>query len=147
MDVVAFISDNCKNLGIGLLVFAASLMAQAVVTFNQNQPVTTKNQTRLITNFRNCAYYLFGAGCLAILVGIFTYIRLKLIGVNWIFVGYTLFIVGGNFTVWSNKLKATDYVSFGRRKINTAWALLGVAIFLLVIYMILAYLTALKIIS
>lgn len=147
MDVIAIIADNCRNLGIGLLVFSTSLIIQAVVTFNQDQAMTIKNQTRFIERFCCIACCLFVAGSFSILFGILMYVYMKLPGGNWIAIGYTLFIVAGNFVVWSNKLKSTDYKEFGRKKKTTAWAILYVAIFLLVIYMVLTMLVALGLIS
>lgn len=143
MDIVSVIIENCKNLSIALLVFSVNVVASALVSFNQEQAVTIKNQAQLAEKFRKNACWLFVGGVFAVLLGVFTYVFMKLSGQNWITAAYTLGILGGSLLIWSNKLKAADYKEWAIRKQRLATFLVVTGIILGGAFMLLAYLRAL----
>lgn len=133
VSILTMIGDNCRNLGIGLLVFSASLMIQAIISLHQTSKIELKNQTRLTTLFGQIAVYLFIMAGLFLLSGILWY-KNRVSGNNWLAMAYPLGLVGGSFLAWYIKLKSSDQERFGRITKTVAWILLAMAILLLFTY-------------
>ncbi len=132
MELIGIIAEHFKNIGIGLAVFSVNLLIQGIVTSRQEKLMEIENQEKLRKTLKILSYVIFIVGGLLVLAGICSILCLNYVG-NWLISAFTLFIVAGICTVWSNRLSTKDNKEFGKKKTKLAWILFGISVFLLII--------------